>query len=81
MPTDMNVFIEGTQMISPDDWQNQLDSATFSAGVGRQLRKALPVEVRRSINNWLDRFNDGATMTDEAACFMYLLLAYEELKN
>lgn len=52
-----------------------------SASQKRQLRKALPVEVRGSINNWLDRFNDGTTMTDEAACFMYLLLAYEELEN
>ena len=47
----------------------------------RQLRKVLPVEVRRSINNWLDLFNEGTTMTDEAACFMYLLLAYEDLTN
>lgn len=45
----------------------------------RQLRKALPAAVRREINDWLDLFNDGATMTDEVACFMYLLLAYEEL--
>jgi hypothetical protein len=47
----------------------------------RQLRKALPVEVRRRINDWLDLFDEGAAMTDEAACFMYLLLAYEELAN
>ena len=58
---------------------SHIDQASTSQK--RQLRKALPVEVRRGITNWLDRFNDGATMTDEAACFMYLLLAYEELEN
>lgn len=58
---------------------SRIDQA--STNQKRQLRKALPVEVRRSINNWLDRFNDGSAMTDEAACFMYLLLACEELEN
>lgn len=52
-----------------------------SRGQKRQLRKALPVEARRRINDWLDLFNDSVAMPDEAACFMYLLLAYEELAN
>ncbi len=47
----------------------------------RQLRKVLSVKVRRRISDWLELVSDGAAMTDEAACFMYLLLAYEELEN
>ena len=45
----------------------------------RRLSKVLSVEVRGRINNWLDHFGGEVPMTDEAACFMYLLLAYEEL--
>ncbi len=44
-----------------------------------QVRQALPDKVRRCINDWLDGFGDGSTMTDEAAAFLYLLLAYEQL--
>lgn len=29
MSTDINVFIEDARMISPDEWQSQLDSASF----------------------------------------------------
>ena len=52
-----------------------------STGQKRQLRRVLSVTVRRRINDWLDLFADGAAITDEAACFMYLLQAYEELAN
>ncbi len=52
-----------------------------STGQKRQLRRLLPVNVRRRINDWLNLFTDGAVMTDEAACFMYLLEAYEEVAN
>jgi len=52
-----------------------------SMGQKRQLRRMLSVKVRRRINDWLDLFADGAVMTDEAACFMYLLEAYEEVTN
>ncbi len=44
-----------------------------------ELRRMLPIEVRRRVNDWLDLFGDGSKMTNEAARFMYLLLAYEEL--
>ncbi|MHC4637618.1 MAG: hypothetical protein ACYTBV_08970 [Planctomycetota bacterium] len=47
----------------------------------RQLRRMLSIKARRRINDWLDLFADGAVMTDEAACFMYLLEAYEEVTN
>jgi hypothetical protein len=50
-----------------------------STGKKRQLRRMLSVKVRRRINDWLDLFADGAVMTDEATCFMYLLEAYEEV--
>jgi hypothetical protein len=52
-----------------------------STGQKRQLRKILSVKVRRRINDWLDLFADRAVMTNEAANFMYLLEAYEEVTN
>jgi tetratricopeptide (TPR) repeat protein len=47
----------------------------------RQFRRVLTVKVRRQINDWLDVFGNETPMPDEAACFMYLLLAYEEIVN
>lgn len=52
-----------------------------SGHFGCQLRRVLSIKVRRRIYDWLDAFSDGVAMMDEAACFMYLLLAYEELSN
>jgi tetratricopeptide (TPR) repeat protein len=43
------------------------------------FRKALTLQQRRQINDWIDSFADAATMSNEAAHFMYLLEAYEEL--
>jgi hypothetical protein len=42
------------------------------------LRKGLPAHVRREINAWLRTFTEGS-MPAEAAAFMYLLEAYEEV--
>lgn len=46
-----------------------------------RLRKALSATVRRQINGWLDSFTDEYVLSDEAARFMYLLLAYEEIRG
>jgi hypothetical protein len=42
------------------------------------LRSALAPHHTR-ITAWLDSFGDGAAMTDEAAAFMYMQLALEEM--
>ncbi len=62
-----------------DDFARGLLVSRTSKSEKRQLCKVLSVEVRRRINDWLDHFGAEVAMTEEAACFMYLLLAYEEL--
>jgi hypothetical protein len=47
----------------------------------RTLRRALPVAIRRRIDAWLDGFPDAGQMPREAAAFMYLLEAYEEVPS
>jgi len=44
----------------------------------KELKQILNKKTRIQINSWLDSFGDDS-MTDEAACFMYLLEAYEEI--
>ena len=63
----------------PDDAHRGLLIDQASHVERKQMRKALPVQVRRRINEWLDSFSDASTMTMEASHFMYLLEAYEEM--
>ena len=44
------------------------------------LRQAVGPHHAR-ITAWLDSFGDGASMTDEAAAFMYMQLALEEMPD
>jgi len=54
----------------------KVDRAT--AGEGAQVRAAVaPYQTR--ITAWLDSFGQGVVMPDEAAAFMYLQLAIEEM--
>jgi len=45
----------------------------------RELKNALAGRTAE-INQWLDSFDTGKSMSEEAACFMYTLLALDEMK-
>ena len=45
----------------------------------RQALRAAVLPHDQQITAWLDSFADGAAMTDEAAAFMYMRLAIEEM--
>ncbi len=61
-----------------DDADRGLLGRRVSPAERAKLRRGLPVRVRRQIDEWLNTFAPGS-MTDEAAAFMYLLEAYEEI--
>jgi hypothetical protein len=44
-----------------------------------EMRKALTLNMRRQINDWIDSFSEASSLSGEAAHFMYLLEAYEEM--
>jgi tetratricopeptide (TPR) repeat protein len=50
-----------------------------SASERTKMRKALTLNLRRQINDWIDSFADASSLSGEAAHFMYLLEAYEEM--
>lgn len=53
-------------------------------GSSREQREALRAAVLphdQRITEWLDSFGQGSAMTDEAAAFMYMRLAIEEMPD
>lgn len=61
-----------------DDDERAQRVARSTAEERRALRAAvLPHDER--IDAWLDSFGEGSAMTDEAAAFMYMRLAIEEM--
>ena len=62
-----------------DDADRGLLLSRMTAAERRTLRRMMPVAVRRRVNGWLEGFQAAGRMPSEAAAFMYLLEAYEEL--
>lgn len=80
VPTDLRPFIALAKKwgISDDaDRGSLVDRASVDERA--ELRKGLPLRVRRRINDWIDSFPDASKMTAEASHFMYLLEAYDEM--
>jgi tetratricopeptide (TPR) repeat protein len=61
-----------------DDADRGLLLSRITPAQKRELKRALPVRARRRITAWLDGFATGR-MPREAAAFMYLLEAFDEL--
>jgi tetratricopeptide (TPR) repeat protein len=61
-----------------DDADRGLLTRRMTRAERTELRKGLPVRVRREIDRWLGTFTP-VSMTGEAAAFLYLLEAYEEV--
>jgi hypothetical protein len=61
-----------------DDVERSEFQAAASAEEKAQLSAALKGRNQR-ITQWLDSFADGAAMSDEAAAFMYMQLALDEM--
>jgi hypothetical protein len=76
-----NIILFAQEWGISDDAMRSIFIRKASATKKKRLFEALTLKVRRQINNWLDTYTDGVEMTNEAACFMYLLLAYEEMTN
>jgi hypothetical protein len=62
-----------------DDADRGLLMSRMTKAERNHLRKSLPVSMRRAIDSWLSTFPDAGRMPREAAAFMYLLEAFEEL--
>jgi hypothetical protein len=61
-----------------DDYDRGLLTGRMTRTERAELRNGLSAPARHEIHAWLDAFEEGS-MTGEAAAFMYLLVAYEEV--
>jgi hypothetical protein len=52
-----------------------------SSSEQRQALRAAVLPHDQRITDWLDSFGQGSAMTDEAAAFMYMRLAIEEMPD
>ena len=65
--------------IGDDDERAQKVAGSSSAQ--RQALRAAVLPHDQRITEWLDSFGQGSAMTDEAAAFMYMRLAIEEMPD
>lgn len=63
--------------IGDDDEREQ--KVAQSTPEERQSLRAAVLPHDQHITDWLDSFGEGSAMTDEAAAFMYMRLAIEEM--